>query len=76
MTDRILATRLGAAAARFLVQTSESGLVALRGGRIELVPLELGTRGTRLVPLDSDVLQTARELGVCFGDEPSGSFRV
>src|SRR6185295_9747916 len=48
MTDRILATRLGAAAVRFLVDSSESGLVALRGSRIELVPLELGTAGTRL----------------------------
>jgi 6-phosphofructokinase 1 len=76
MTDRILATRVGAAAARFLVETEQSGLVALRGQNIELVPLEIATAGPRLVPLDSDVLQTARELGVCFGDEPQGAFRV
>jgi len=26
------------------------------------------------VPFDSNVLQTGRDLGLCFGDEPEGTF--
>ncbi len=76
MTDRVLALRLGCAATRFLESSTESGLVAVRDGDIELVPLEEGTRHIRTVPLDSNVLQTARDLGLAFGDESDGSFRL
>jgi ATP-dependent phosphofructokinase / diphosphate-dependent phosphofructokinase len=74
MTDRVLALRLGCAATRFLGSTKRSGLVAVRGGEIELVPLEHGTRHIRTVTLDSNVLQTGRDLGLCFGDEEEGWF--
>lgn len=74
MTDRVLSLRLGCAATRFIAETNVSGLVALRGGDIRLVPLEEGTQRIRTVPPDSDVLETGRQLGVCFGDEPPESF--
>jgi 6-phosphofructokinase 1 len=74
MTDRVLALRLGCAATRFIADRTESGLVALRNGKIELVPISEGTDRLRTVPLDSDVLVTGRQLGVCFGDEPVESF--
>jgi len=74
MTDRLLALRLGCAATRFLAETDRSGLVAVRHNEIELVPLEEGTKHLRTVPLDSNVLQTGRDLGLCFGDEPEGTF--
>jgi len=73
-TDRVLALRLGCAATRFIAESNASGLVAVRGSRIELVPLADGTGRTRTVPPDSDVLITARQLGVCFGDEEPESF--
>jgi ATP-dependent phosphofructokinase / diphosphate-dependent phosphofructokinase len=74
MTDRVLALRLGCAATRFLANTRRSGLVAVRGGEIELVPLEQGTQHIRTIPIDSNVLQTGRDLGLCFGDEEEGWF--
>ena len=49
-------------------------MVALRCGQLELVPLSEATKGIRTVPLDSNVLQTGRDLGICFGDEPEGFF--
>ncbi|MBX3131156.1 MAG: ATP-dependent 6-phosphofructokinase [Polyangiaceae bacterium] len=73
-SDRVLALRLGCAATRFIAERSESGLVAVRRGEIELVPLEEGTRRLRTVPLDDRVLQTGRDLGLCFGDENEGTF--
>ncbi|HVU05009.1 MAG TPA: ATP-dependent 6-phosphofructokinase [Polyangiaceae bacterium] len=71
--DRLLSLRLGTAATRFLAETEESGLVAVSGTSIRLVPLDQAV-GTRLVPLDSEILQTGRDLGLCFGDEPPGTF--
>jgi 6-phosphofructokinase 1 len=29
---------------------------------------------TRTVPPDSEIVQTGRDLGICFGDEPAGHF--
>ena len=73
-SDRLLALRFGAAAIRFLEQGQGSGMVALRNGRIELIPLDEVTAGIKTVPLDSDTVITARDMGVCFGDEPPGHF--
>ncbi|EYF08643.1 6-phosphofructokinase [Chondromyces apiculatus] len=73
-SDRLLALRFGAAAVRFLEQGQGSGMVALRNGRIELIPLDEVTAGIKTVPLDSDTVITARDMGICFGDEPPGHF--
>jgi 6-phosphofructokinase 1 len=75
-SDRVLALRFGTAAVRVLAEGQGNGMVALRNGRIELVALEEVAHGTKRVPLDSDVIVTAREMGVCFGDEPPGHFGV
>lgn len=77
-SDRLLALRFGAAAVRFISQADAegegSGMVALRENRIQLVPLEAVAGKTKEVPLDSDVIVTAREMGICFGDEAPGRF--
>jgi ATP-dependent phosphofructokinase / diphosphate-dependent phosphofructokinase len=72
--DRVLAQRLGAAASRYLDESTESGLVAMVNGRTRLVPFAEVMGGTRLVPLDDELVITARNLGIAFGDEPPGSF--
>jgi 6-phosphofructokinase 1 len=72
--DRVLAERLGCAAVRYLKQTEASGLVAMRGGHTKLVPLTEVIGGTRTVSPDDELVATARALGMCFGDEPKGSF--
>ncbi|MBK7580582.1 MAG: ATP-dependent 6-phosphofructokinase [Myxococcales bacterium] len=74
MTDRVLSLRLGCAATRFIDESTESGLVAVRGSQIKLVPLAEGTANNRTVPLDSDALLSARQLGICFGDEDPEAF--
>lgn len=74
--DRLLALRLGTAATRFLAETDAtvSGMVAVDGQHIRLVPLSEVDSGIRTVQLDSEVLRTGRDLGICFGDEPRGTF--
>lgn len=72
--DRMLALRFGTAAVRVIADGASSGMVALRGERIELITLEDATSRTKVVPLDSDSIVTGREMGVAFGDEPSGHF--
>jgi len=32
------------------------------------VPLEAATKRMKTVPLDSDTMLTARDMGICFGD--------
>jgi 6-phosphofructokinase 1 len=72
--DRLLAQRFGSAAVRYLADTTESGLVAQIAGELHLVPFEQVTGGTRTVDLDSDTVKTARDVGICFGDEAPGHF--
>jgi 6-phosphofructokinase 1 len=72
--DRLLAQRLGSAAVRYLAETDESGLVSQQGGEMTLIPLSEVTGGTRTVDLGADTVATARDIGICFGDEPAGTF--
>jgi ATP-dependent phosphofructokinase / diphosphate-dependent phosphofructokinase len=72
--DRVLAQRMGSAAVRFLGDTDKSGMVAEVGGEIELVPLEQIVGAIRGVALNADTMLTARDLGICFGDEIAGVF--
>jgi ATP-dependent phosphofructokinase / diphosphate-dependent phosphofructokinase len=72
--DRLLALRFGTAAVRFLEQGTKSGMVALRNHCIELVGLEEVANRTKTVPPMCDTVMAAREMGVCFGDEPPGHF--
>lgn len=66
--DRLLSLRFGAAAVRCIDAGDFGKMVALSGSFIKAVSLEEATRRIRTVPLDSDVLQTARDLGTCVGD--------
>jgi 6-phosphofructokinase 1 len=49
-------------------------MVAYKNHRVEMVSLEEATRQCRTVRLDCDTVATAREMGLCFGDEPQGRF--
>jgi 6-phosphofructokinase 1 len=66
--DRTLSTRFGAAAVRAVADGKFGHMVALRSTRIVTIPLKEAIHELRLVPLDSDVLVTARGLGICMGD--------
>ncbi len=66
--DRLLATRLGTAAARLVHDGVFGVMVAARGDGAEAVPLAQVVGQRRAVPLDHPWLQTARDTGVCLGE--------
>ena len=66
--DRVLATRLGCAAAWLVGQGDFGKMVAVRGAEIIPVPIEDCVRIPKLVPPAGDRVMTARHLGVSFGD--------
>jgi 6-phosphofructokinase 1 len=66
--DRNLALRFGAAAVRCIEQGHLGTMVALQGDRIGHVPLLDAVRDLKRVPIDGDVVRTARQLGVCLGE--------
>lgn len=72
--DRVLALRFGAGAIGSLSRGCGSGMVAMRDGDVTLVPLSEAAGKLRLVPIDRGIVLTAREMGICFGDEPVGQF--
>lgn len=66
--DRLISLRFGAAAVR-LIESGEFGsMVALDPPSVKAVPLEDVIGSIKNVPLESDTLQTARDIGICFGD--------
>jgi 6-phosphofructokinase 1 len=66
--DRLAALRFGAAAVRALEAGHSGVMVALAFPNVVYVALEEVAGRMKGVPLDSDTLQTARDLGISFGD--------
>jgi len=66
--DRVLATRFGGKAVEMLKAGETDRMVAFKPPSIGSVPLEEVVGKTRTVPLDFDVVRTARAIGVSFGD--------
>jgi 6-phosphofructokinase 1 len=69
--DRLISLRFGAAAVRCLAAGLTGVMVALDPPGVRHVPLEDATRRMKVVPLDCDTIQTARDLGICLGDRDS-----
>jgi phosphofructokinase-like protein len=66
--DRLLATRFGARAMELVTEHNWGTMVALQGEAIVPVPLAAVTGRIRTVPTDSDLIRTARAVGIGFGD--------
>jgi 6-phosphofructokinase 1 len=66
--DRNLSFRFGAAAVRGLAEGKKGVMVALDPPTVRYIPLLECAKRMKLVPLDCDTMQTARDLGTCFGD--------
>jgi 6-phosphofructokinase 1 len=66
--DRLISLRFGAAAVRALEEGQEGVMVALDPPDVHYVPLKDVVRGLKVVPLESDSITTARDLGISFGD--------
>lgn len=67
--DRVLATRFGGKAVESLQAREFGRMVASQPPDIVTVPLEDIVGKQKLVPVDFDLIRTARALGIAFGDE-------
>lgn len=66
--DRLISLRFGAAAIRCVQQGDFNKLVVLQDNELTSIPIQDIAGKMKAVPLDSDVVQTARDVGICFGD--------
>ena len=66
--DRILATRFGKAAADLAARKQFGQMVAIRGERIVAVPIAEAVSRPKYVDPDGEVVETARSVGISFGD--------
>jgi 6-phosphofructokinase 1 len=66
--DRLAAMRFGTAAVRALDEGQSGIMVALGFPNVNYVALSEVAGRMKGVPLDSDTLQTGRDLGISFGD--------
>ena len=66
--DRVLATRFGSFAVELLLKGESDVMTALHSPDIVAVPLSRVVGQTRNVPVLGDVVRTARNVGICFGD--------
>ncbi len=66
--DRMLATRFGSFAVHTVRRGEFGVMVALKSPDIVTVPLDEVVHRVRTVPLDGDVIQTARSVGIALGD--------
>ena len=66
--DRLLASRIGTAAAELIADGQYGIMVAARGEGTEPVPLKDVAGNLNLVPPDHTWIQTARDVGTGLGD--------
>jgi 6-phosphofructokinase 1 len=66
--DRLLATRFGAAAVQAVADKKWGHMVALQSPHLVTLPIEEVLRETKRVDPKHDIVQSARMLGISFGD--------
>lgn len=66
--DRILATQFGAQAAVLVAERNYGRMAALRGRKIDSVPIDRVAGRPRLVPLNSSLIRAARAVGTTFAE--------
>ncbi len=67
--DRVISTRLGAAAAQMIANEEYGYMVALNDSQITKVPLEEIAGKLKTVDPKSDIIREAKSVGISFGDE-------
>lgn len=65
--DRILATRYGVGAVNLVAAGNFGRMCCLKGQNIDSVPLADAVGELRTVPADGEMVQVARQLGICLG---------
>ena len=66
--DRFLSTRFGAAAAALIKDKKYGNMVSLKDDEIVAVPLGEVAGKLKLVPKDSGIVKSAKEIGIILGD--------
>lgn len=64
--DRMLGTNFGACAVRALANGEKGKMVALQAGTITTVPLSEACANIKTVPVDGQLVRTARDIGISF----------
>lgn len=64
--DRMLGTNFGACAVRALASGDTGKMVALQAGTIVTVPLSEACANIKTVPIDGQLVRTARDIGISF----------
>jgi len=64
--DRMLGTNFGACAVRSLANGQTGRMVALQAGEITTVPLSLACANIKTVPINGQLVRTARDIGISF----------
>lgn len=67
--DRVLATRLGAAAAGLILEEDYGYMVAIKNGEIKKVPLQEVAGKLKTVDPKADIIKEAELTGISFGNE-------
>ena len=67
--DRVLATRLGAAAAEAILNKEYGYMMAFKNNEITKIPLEEVAGKLKMVDPESSFIKEARRIGISFGDE-------
>ena len=68
--DRVLSTRLGAAAAEMIMRGEFGYMAGIRNNEIVSVPLQEVAGKLKTVNPDDPIINEAKLIGICFGDEP------
>jgi 6-phosphofructokinase len=66
--DRVLATQMGVHAAKLIEQKSFGKTVAVKDGKITSNDITNVSGKTKTIPLDSDLINVGREIGIGFGE--------
>ena len=66
--DRVLGTRFGAGAARLIRKGLFGRMIALIPPDLESIPIRDAIAAMKRVQLDHDIVESAREIGISFGD--------
>ena len=66
--DRVLSTRFGVAAADLVINENYGNMVALVNNKVVAVPLEEIAGKLKAVPTDSEIITTAKMMGISFSE--------
>lgn len=67
-SDRVLATRYGAEAISLVLRKRFGYMVALRGNEIISIPIQKAVGRLKVVPRNSSLISSLKEMGISFGD--------